>query len=222
MYTLQIRRQKGPDSRPYWQDFSYDGPARTVAALLEDLNGTLSEPIAWQHSCLVRKCGACAMRIDGRPGLACSTFLRDLKGTTVTLEPLGKFPVVRDLIVDRSCISKSLARWQIWLSEEAHPAHWTFEARYQSSRCLLCGCCLEVCPNYNGSDLFDGAAAAVNAYRILVEERRTTAHHQALRRLYHKQYYRFCGQSLACRDICPARIPVDELLACANQAASGH
>ena len=57
---------------------------------------------------MVRKCGACAMLINERPRLACSTFLHTLKGSTITLEPLSKFPLVRDLIVDRSNLFENL------------------------------------------------------------------------------------------------------------------
>lgn len=224
-YTLHIKRQKDSHSRPYWQDFSYEGSALTVSQMLLELNerdplsdcrGIVTSPVRWQHSCFVRKCGACAMRINGKPRLACASFLKEYKHSIITIEPLQKFPVVSDLIVDRSCISERLKAWQIWLEEEARPMGWTFENRYQSSRCLLCGCCLEVCPNYQRGGLFAGAAAAVNAYRILTAERQKTAHYEALSRIYKQEYYEGCGQSLACEDICPARIPVTELLACAN------
>ena len=47
---------------------------------------------------------------------------------------------------------------------------WTHEPRYQSARCLMCGCCLEVCPNFSANGTFAGAVAAVNAFRILNEE----------------------------------------------------
>ena len=66
-----------------------------------DIDGIPVGEIAWECSCLQKKCGACAMRINGVPRLACDTKIGDLKSKTVTLEPLKKFPVVRDLIVDR-------------------------------------------------------------------------------------------------------------------------
>ena len=216
MHILQIKRQKNKDSQPYVQQIPYDGQASTIAQALQEINETIADPIGWQCSCMVRKCGACAMRINGQPRLACASFLRDYK-KTITLEPLGKFPVIRDLVVDRGVISKSLKNMKIWLEEEARPNAWTFELRYQSARCLLCGCCLEICPNYGGNNVFAGAAAAVNAYRIFAESRKTTGHYQDLKKAYKKYYYETCGQSLSCNDICPAKLPVTELLACANQ-----
>ena len=47
---------------------------------------------------------------------------------------------------------------------------YTHEQRYQSARCLMCGCCLEICPNFSVKGSFAGAIAPVNAFRILNEE----------------------------------------------------
>ena len=177
-YQIRIKRQAAPDTKAYWQEFSYDGSANaSVAAVLNELNGRMpltdasgnpAEPISWECGCMVRKCGACAMRINGVPRLACSVFLNTLKGTTVTLEPLSKFPLVKDLVVDRSILFENLKKIELWLKSDAYLAEYTHEARYQSARCLMCGCCLEVCPNFSAEGNFAGAIAPVNAYRILL------------------------------------------------------
>ncbi len=230
-YILHIRRQAGPDAAPYWQDFSYDGlPSDTVAAALlslerrsplTDTAGNEAEPVSWEHSCLVRKCGACAMLIDGKPRLACSAFFCDMKKTTVTLEPFHSFPLIRDLIVDRSLLHEAMKRLGIWLESAAQPSHWSQELRRQSARCLLCGCCLERCPNFTGTDDFIGAIAPVNAFRTLDAES-AAPHRQTVETAYRRRYYEDCGQSLSCHDICPARIPVEALMAHANALAIWH
>ena len=97
-----------------------------------------------------------------------------LKGSTIILEPLSKFPLVRDLIVDRSNLFENLKKLNLWLESEAYMSSWTHEPRYQSARCLMCGCCLEVCPNFSANGTFAGAVAAVNAFRILNEEQEST------------------------------------------------
>ena len=74
---------------------------------------------------MIRKCGACAMRINGLPRLACSVFLRDCKGSVVTLEPLSKFPLVKDLVVDRSVIFEALKRTKLWLEGDAFQTSYT-------------------------------------------------------------------------------------------------
>ena len=124
---VKIKRCAGADSESYWQSFEYEGsPEKTVAALLDELNytddlfdihGNPAPRIQWECSCMQKMCGACAMIINGVPALACSVFLRDLKGDELVLEPLSKFPVVADLIVDRSIIGENLRRAEMYLGE---------------------------------------------------------------------------------------------------------
>lgn len=227
-YTIRILRRKKAESAPFWQEFYFDGNGdASVAAVLNDLNsrvplldtaGKTAEPIAWERGCMVRKCGACAMLIDGIPRLACSTFLRDLGGHTVTLAPLSKFPPVTDLIVDRSVIFERLKRMKLWLESRAHMKAETHGKRYQSAKCILCGCCLEICPNFRTKGDFGGAAGPVNAYRFLSEET-VKAHFAEIAAEYRQAYFAGCGKSLACHDICPAGIDVEELMVRSNAAA---
>ena len=78
------------------------------------------------------------MRINGVPALACDTRLGALGGT-VRLEPLRKFPVVADLVVDRSVMHQNLKEMKLWLEEEATLAGEKNELAYEASRCLQCG-----------------------------------------------------------------------------------
>lgn len=227
-YLLRIKRQRDADSAAYWQEFEFDGSAESsVAAVLNELNsraelkdisGQPAEPIAWECGCMIRKCGACAMRINGLPHLACSAFLSSFRGNRITLEPLSKFPTVRDLIVDRSLVFDALKRLELWLEGEPYLPEHTHEQRYQSARCLMCGCCLEVCPNFSTDGDFAGAIAPVNAFRILNEEQERTQRNN-ISKNYKKLYFEGCGKSLSCHDICPAGIPVEELAVRSNAAA---
>lgn len=176
-YTIRIKRQENKEAKPFWQEFEIEAEGElSIAAVLNELNarqkltdksGKEAEPISWECGCMVKKCGACAMRINGLPELACSTFLQSLKGKVIVLEPLSKFPVVKDLIVDRSVVFENLKKINLWLESDAYMTEYTHEIRYQSARCLMCGCCLEVCPNFDFGKDFAGAIAPVNAYRIL-------------------------------------------------------
>ena len=117
VYKIRIRRQESQKSDSYWQEFEFDGSKNSsVANVLKELNsrtplkddsGNIVTPISWECSCMVRKCGACAMLINERPRLACSTFLNTLKVLQSPLE-FCKFPLVRDLIVDRSNLFENL------------------------------------------------------------------------------------------------------------------
>ena len=227
-YTIEILRQKNPDSAPYRQTLSYttDDKEMTVATLLKTLNadpdlsdidGEPVRRIEWECSCLQKKCGACAMRINGKPRLACDTKLGEFKDGKVTLEPFKKFPVVADLIVDRSVMFRNLKNIGLWLEKEARHPKKGEDVAYEASRCLQCGCCLEICPNWYAGGVFFGTAAIVPTSRLLTTL--PDAVQKELRRAYRKHLYGGCGKSLACRKVCPAGIDIDGLLVNSNAIA---
>ena len=216
--TLKVLRRSSPEAQPRWEtvDYEYPAPAATVASALRDLERTMLDPIRWEHSCLQKKCGACAMVINGRPGLACDARLDQCaKNGTVTLEPLKKFAPLADLMVDRAPMMKALRDMELWLRGPAPADQRTLDTAYEASRCLQCGCCLEVCPNFCTDIPFLGTAAMAPFSRILAEEPDRTK-----RQAYMEHFYKGCGKSLACRNVCPAGIDVDKLLVSSNAAAA--
>ena len=80
------------------------------------------------------------------------------------------------------------------------------------------GCCLEVCPNFDPNSEFAGAVLPVNAYRILNEEQ-DIAHQTELANAYRQLILKAAENLLRARDICPAGIPVEELMSRSNAAA---
>jgi succinate dehydrogenase / fumarate reductase iron-sulfur subunit len=218
-YLITIKRQNNPDSESYIQKFEVEVYGHvSVATMLKDLNEQQNADISWECGCMSRKCGACAMRINGKPMLACACFADEIRGRKITIEPLSKFPVVRDLIVDRTAIFEGLKDMELYLSSEAFNNNYTRKIRYMSAKCLMCGCCLEVCPNFNVNHIFIGAVGSVNAYRILSQEQ-NMEHKDQLNVKYKERFYEGCGNSLSCHDICPAGIEVDELTARSNAVA---
>ena len=115
--NLKIKRQARPESEPYWEEFRvHYRPNMNVIICLMDIRrnpvnsrGAQSTPVVWQQSCLEAVCGSCAMLINGRPRMACSTLIDEI-GAEVTLEPFTKFPVVRDLAIDRGRMFEALGR----------------------------------------------------------------------------------------------------------------
>lgn len=210
---VKIKRQTDATSAPYWQTFSVEaGPDMTVSALLDRLNytddlfdadGTPAPRIRWECSCAQKMCGACAMVIDGVPRLACATFLRDLKGPAVTLEPLSKFPVVADLIVDRSGISENLQKAQAYLGAYRPLKAKDAGPMYTAAKCLKCGLCLEVCPNYQKGDRFFGALFA-NETALLALQSADRA--RPLRDSYAAHFAAGCSKALSCVEVCPMGI----------------
>ena len=227
--NIRIKRQQHSSSQPYWQSFCYEGsPKLTVADLLAELNtqeplltaaGEPAEPIVYETSCHEKKCGACAMLINGLPRLACSVFVSTALGAdnTLTLEPLSKFPVVRDLQVDRKTTFENLKKMHLWLEEKTeNTSTWNRQLQYEAGQCLECGCCLEICPNfYPGSD-FAGNAAMVQAYKVL-EQNADDEHKQTMLQHYRQYFFAGCSQSLSCKTVCPLGLPIEEMQSRANQ-----
>ena len=124
---IKVLRQKSPFSKPYWQEFDYTyRENQTVAGMLDelnykddliDINGEPAPRIQWECSCLQGMCGGCAMVINNRPAMACETFLRDIKGDTVVLEPLKKFTTICDLVVDRGIIQENLRKSNTYIEK---------------------------------------------------------------------------------------------------------
>lgn len=211
---VKIMRQASPVSEPYWQEFSCEyKDHQTVAGMLDELNykddladisGEPAPRIAWECSCLQGMCGACAMVINGRPALACETFLRDLKGDTVVLEPLKKFPTICDLVVDRGVIQENLKKANAYIEEYKGTNGTEYEHMYAAGKCLKCGLCLEVCPNYKDGSTFYGAAFANDCYLIAS---RSGSRENAIRDSYSVNFAKGCSKSLSCVDVCPMKIP---------------
>lgn len=225
---------------PYFEEFTYEteNPSATIATALEHIERqsekTSDRPLAWEHSCLQKKCGACAMVINGTPALACDVRLADLNGDTITVEPLKKFPVVEDLRVDRSAMPRRLLELNFYsnIGEKASTVR-TVPAvpaiSYESARCLQCGLCLEVCPNYAPDKTkFSGMAAMTTAARLLAnlpdekKDNDARAVKKRIAKAYRKGVYEGCGKSLACRDICPVKLDMELLLSRTNATAVWH
>ena len=224
---LDILRRSSREEQPCRQSFHYstDDETETVATALtalndnpdlRDLTGQPAAPVLWECSCLQKKCGACAMIIDGVPKLACNVKLADC-GRIIRLEPLKRFPVVADLVADRTVMQDNLKALHLWMEDNAVMRDRDMDVAYEASRCLQCGCCLEICPNFRDQGSFTGMASAIPFSRLLAElpvkQRKEAA------RLYTRRFFEGCGKSLACRNICPAGIDVDGLLVNSNAVA---
>ena len=224
---IEILRHKKNSSESFYQKFEYisNDEKVTVATMLNNLNlndelkdidGNPAKKIAFKQSCLQKKCGSCAMRINGKSGLACASRLSEL-GEQIILEPLKKFPVIEDLIVDRSIMSENLKMMDVYLKDEAIVNEKRNELSYEASRCLQCGCCLEVCPNFAANNGFTGMAGAMPLSRIINETSKSKLKEAS--KAYNKYVYEGCGKSLSCVDICPAHIRIEDLLVNSNAIA---
>ena len=222
---VKVLRRVSPETEPYWETFEYDGPKDiSVAGVLDYLNyhddmvndkGEKTARIGWECSCLQGVCGACAMVINGTPALACETFLNDLKGAALSIRPLQKFPVIHDLITDRSSIQENLRQTNIYIGEYQPGADGDHAHQYAAAKCLKCGLCLEVCPNYVNGSTFYGAAFANDCYLVAARNREKA---KEIRKSYGKHFGSACSKSLSCAEVCPMKIPTLASIAKLNKS----
>ena len=225
---LRILRSPRGGGAPFWQTFRYalesegDTVATALCALngrshLTDADGRPAEAIEWECSCLQKKCGACAMVINGRPRLACEAKLTSLGEGPIRVEPLRKFPVICDLVVDRSILFENLKTLRLWLESDAALDDRDQALAYEASECLQCGCCLEICPNFYPGGAFYGMATVPLTTRLLTEMDASVC--RSLAKQYVKHTFEGCGRSLACKDVCPRNIDTEKLMVNANALA---
>src|ERR1700730_16019248 len=119
-YILNIYR--GSPGSQYWEEFElpYDPHANVISSLMDiqknpvNRQGQKVEPVVWEQGCLEEVCGSCSMLINGKPRQACTALIEPIinktKSDVITLAPSSKFPLVRDLIVDRSIMFDNLKK----------------------------------------------------------------------------------------------------------------
>jgi len=226
--VLRVRRQAGPHEKAYWEEFEvpYRSQLNVIACLLDIQRNPvnrLGQPTtapAWDASCLEEVCGACTMIVNGEARQACSALIDELE-QPVVLQPLTKFPLVKDLAVDRSKIFEDLKRAKAWIELDGTfpqgPGPRTSPAmqqlRYTLSRCMSCGCCMEVCPQYDTSRSFVGAAvlSQVRLFNLHPTGRtQAEARHEAVSG---PGGIADCGNAQNCVRACPKEIPLTESIA---------
>jgi succinate dehydrogenase / fumarate reductase iron-sulfur subunit len=225
---LRVRRQDGPSTAPYWHTFRIPWKPRhnVISALMEvrtnpvTTSGERVPAPTWDASCLEEVCGSCPMRINGEVRMGC-TALVDQLAQPITLEPLAKFPVVRDLQVDRQRMFEALKRVQAWI-----PIDGTYDLgpgprmspelqqfRYSLDRCITCGLCLEVCPQVNLGGGFMGASAVGQALLMNLHPTGAMNKDDRLEALMGPGGIADCGNAQNCVEACPKDIPLTHALA---------
>jgi len=224
---IKIKRQDDPDDIPYWEMFEIPYvPFMTVGDLLGIIRGnpvTSDErpttPVVWDCACREAVCGSCAMIIDGKAALACKTRVEDCK-KPIVLEPLSKFPIVRDLRVDRGSMFDEIERSSCWvevdgigdLSQANDPVMTKGNVERglveSMSGCVMCGLCLEACPQVNDRSKFAGSFLFAQVL-VLNQHRIGKAGSEArLTRLAKRGGVSDCGGAHNCEAVCPRGIPL--------------
>jgi succinate dehydrogenase / fumarate reductase iron-sulfur subunit len=237
---LKVKRQDGPGLSHYWHEFQVAWHPRmnVISALMEiqknpvTTDGQKVAPVVWECSSLEEVCGSCTMIIGGRARQSCSALVDQIApdGKTIVLEPMTKFPVVRDLVVDRSRMFNDLKKVKAWIdldgSHELGPGPRQSQANqeeaYPLSRCMTCGCCLEACPQINDSSDFIGPAA-INQVRLFNLHPSGKMHAaERLETLMGPGGVADCGKAQNCVEVCPKEIPLVDSIAVVSRAAAKH
>ncbi len=220
---FKIKRQAAPDCSPYWEEFELPWKKHmNVISSLMDIaanpvtrQGKTTTPITYDSNCLEEVCGSCAMLINGRARMACSALVDNLE-QPIRLEPFSKFPIVRDLAVDRSVLFENLKAVKAWI-----PLDGTYdlgpgprvsqkeqEEAYPLSRCISCCCCMEVCPQFNEHTGFVGAAAISQVRLFNTHPTGQMMKHERLTALMGDGGIQECGYAQNCVEACPKDIPL--------------
>lgn len=235
-----LRVYRGIPENQYWEEFELAliPYLNIISALMEIQKSPINRqnekvtPVAWEQGCLEEVCGSCSMLINGRPRQACTALIEPLlKATgsnTVTIAPFTKFPLVKDLVVNRDSMFRHLIRIRGWVdADDAFDRGFgpkispkVQEAMYVLSTCMTCGCCLEGCPQVNARSKFIGPAAIsqarlFNAHpvgKLMAEDR--------LRPLMEEGGVSDCGNAQNCREVCPKKIPLTESIALMGRAVA--
>ena len=225
---VEVKRQKEPQSSSYWEKFEVRWrPNLNVIALLQEMrlnpvntSGEKTTPPAWEAACLEEVCGTCSMLVNGKPRQACSTLVDQIE-QPIRLEPFSKFPVVRDLIVDRARMFDHLKHVKAWVNVDGMhdlgpgPRYSRELAllRYKMSECMTCGCCLEACPQYGPQSSFIGPQA-INQVRLFnTHPTGAFDSKERLEAVMGEGGITDCGDAQNCVKVCPKKIPLTESIA---------
>ncbi len=230
--TLRVWRQPGPDAagRLVEYDVRDISPDASFLEMLDVVNERLVErgetPIAFDHDCREGICGSCGIMINGvahgpmKGTATCQLHMRSFRdGEVVVVEPwrARAFPVVRDLVVDRSAFDRIVAAGGYVTVNtgsapdgNAIPIPKTHaDAAMDAAQCIGCGACVAACPNGSAS-LFTGAKIT---HLGLLPQGQPERRRRSLRMVAQMDAEGFGGCTLfgECQEACPKEISIETI-----------
>jgi len=230
-YILKIFR--GHPGEQYWEEFELElvPMANVISSLMEiqknpiNRAGKKVEPVVWESGCLEEVCGSCSMLVNGYPRQACTALIKNIikqtGSSTITLAPFTKFPLIRDLIVDRSVMFENLKKVHAWIdvdgTHDRGPGPKISpekqEIMYSLSTCMTCGCCSESCPQINTHSKFVGPAIFSQVRLFNANPVGQTQKAGRLRPLMEEGGIGDCGNAQNCVKVCPKGVPLTDSIA---------
>lgn len=229
---FKIWRQKTASSDGRFEEFKvpWKKGANVISCLMEiqrnpvNSAGQKTTPIVWDSNCLEEVCGSCTMNINGKVKMACSALI-DKLDQPITLEPLKKFPLTRDLAVDRSRMFEDLKKVKAWINLDGthnlgpgpRYSPKLQAERYVLSTCMTCGSCLEACPQYTKNNDFIGAFAISQARLFNSHPSGEMDAAERTRAMMGEGGIQDCGKAQNCVEVCPKEIPLTTSIMAMNR-----
>lgn len=230
--TFILKIWRGNPGKQYWEEFELKrGMGANIITALMDIQrnpvtreGKRVTPVVWESGCLEEVCGSCSMLINGKPRQSCTALIeniiKDSGSTTITLAPFTKFPLVRDLIVDRSSMFENLKKVHGWIEadntwDKGHGPKIDpkkQELMYTLSTCMTCGCCVESCPQVNPQSEFVGPQIIGQVRFFNLHPTGAYQKAERLRVLMQDGGIASCGNAQNCVKVCPKNIPLTEAI----------
>ncbi len=227
--TLRVWRQAGPDNPGAFETIDAAGINTDMSFLEmldivnERLNSDGAEPIAFDHDCREGICGTCSLMVDGQAhgpqkGTAvCQLHMRKFHdGQTIVVEPwrAAAFPVIKDLMVDRSAFDRIIESGGFISAHTGGASDGNLilvpkpvaESAMDAAQCIGCGACVAACPN-GAANLFTAAKVAhLNLLPQGQPERfsRVEAMVDTM-----EEYFGSCTNHGECEEACPKEISID-------------
>ena len=180
-----------------------------VLDVLNKIKNEIDPTLSYRKSCAHGVCGSCAMNMDGKNGLACTTSHADISGD-INIYPLPHLRVKKDLIGDLDGLYKQYESIEPWLKnnsknnkDEIYQSQKDREKLDGAYECIMCACCSTSCPSYwwNG-DKYLGPAVLLQAYRWIIDSRDEDRKERLQKVADELKLYR-CHTILNCTNACP-------------------
>jgi len=262
-FPVRVLRQDGPAQPSYWEQFvvPYESDMNVISALQKiaalgrAADGRRVAPVAWECNCLEEVCGACTMLVNGRVRQACTALVDRLledRPEGIELRPMTKFPVLRDLVVDRAHMFAILKKLKAWVPVDSYldlgpglrQSQENQQMAYVLSKCMTCGCCLDACPQFlkieipcredDTPETFEARQTAafdrhfIGAMGIAMVDLFNSNPigqmnaRQRLEALVAEGGIQVCGNAQNCVRVCPKEIPLTTSIGRQGRAATIH
>ncbi|MBL8088384.1 MAG: succinate dehydrogenase iron-sulfur subunit [Chthonomonas sp.] len=240
---IRVHRQTHGGQSSHFDTFEIDyrESMNVISALMEIRKNPVTvdrqevAPPVWDAACLEEVCGSCTMYVNGDIRQACSALVDDCAEVhgdvlELTLEPMKKFPLVRDLSVDRGEMFENLKKVKAWVPIDgsydlgmAQPQDdHVRQFRYALSRCMTCGCCMEACPQVSEKTEFIGPAAVGQALLFNLHPVGVSLQNERLEVMTSAEGITNCGNAQNCVKVCPKGVPLTTAIAQINRDTTVH